>query len=67
MYAHFGVDFAMEVAGLTENMILINQTTRRHTGTVVMTPAIKLEITVYGCALNLCASGQKKYRALVAK
>jgi hypothetical protein len=37
----------MEVAGSTEDMILINQTIRCHTGTVVMAPDIKLDITVY--------------------
>ena len=60
----------MEMAGLSENIILINQTIRRHIGTVVMTPAIKLDINAYVCALNLCSSRQKKvsgYRALVAK
>jgi len=50
----------MEMAGLSENIILINQTIRRHIGTVVMTPAIKLDINAYVCALNLCSSRQKK-------
>ena len=56
----FGVDFVLGVAGLTDNIILRNQTIRRHIGTVVVAPDIKLDITVNGCALNLCASGQKK-------
>jgi len=55
-----GVDFVTKMAGLSENIILIYQTIRSHIGTVMMTPAIKLDITVYGCALNLCASGQRK-------